>query len=132
VDAWPDVLPDRWPRQPFRPVPSGPPSSTDGSPLSSVAKGEAPVHQHRGFFRGQALRSRLGGVLLVLVPTGLDLAGRGRLAAHQVRGGLLGVRRSTRLNSSHVSRSYAVSCLKLKSEATRALMRDCSGGPIRW
>src|SRR5699024_11741336 len=55
-----------------------------------------------------------GGVHQALVPAGDDLA----LAEHEAEGrtALPGDRKSTRLNSSHVSISYAVFCLKKKKK----------------
>src|SRR5207249_11514039 len=62
------------------------------------------------FFFGPALRGRFGplayfGLILIFLPSGFAF------------GVSLGDRKSTRLNSSHVSISYAVFCLKKKNTA---------------
>src|SRR5438067_10558374 len=63
-------------------------------------------------FRSQIIRGELAGDLAQGLLRGAQLLG------DQLSGALLGDRKSTRLNSSHVSISYAVFCLKKKSNKT--------------
>src|SRR5438067_6950827 len=63
----------------------------------------------------------VGGYILAATPLGLWLVG----AAICLAGGQIAAdRKSTRLNSSHVSISYAVFCLKKKKKTTSARARN--------
>src|SRR5437868_12478282 len=70
-------------------------------------------------FRSHVLESRrrVGGPSEVVAHRGVARIGRYGVYLHEKRGAIAGQdRKSTRLNSSHVSISYAVFCLKKKKK----------------
>src|SRR5690606_40039441 len=84
-----------------------------------------PIYAHRGIDDVVADLGVLGGTTRAAAEDQAGAGGPGhRVVDHHRRAGVLQDRKSTRLNSSHVKISYAVSCLKKKTNNIATLTTD--------